>query len=267
MNYRTRINEDIIKNFSKLFKIIFLVGARQVGKSSLFAHLFPQYKAFVFDPIQDLFNVRKSPDLFLSDFKPPIVLDEIQFVPELLPALKRFVDASDVKGQYFITGSQRLSILKSVSESLAGRVVIIPVNPMTPHEMYSTFNKEQSWFLKYIKNPFTVFSIKELEDELRTIAMFMILDFIWTKIKKDLKKRLLIVDEAWYLMKHEDSAAFLYGLAKRARKYYLALTTITQDVEDFLNTNYGKAIVNNSSIQILMRQSPAAIIRSILATS
>lgn len=110
-----------------------------------------------------------------------------------------------------------------------------------------------------LKNPFTVFSIKELEDELRTIAMFMILDFIWTKIKKDLKKRLLIVDEAWYLMKHEDSAAFLYGLAKRARKYYLALTTITQDVEDFLNTNYGKAIVNNSSIQILMRQSPAAI--------
>lgn len=110
-----------------------------------------------------------------------------------------------------------------------------------------------------IKNPFTVFCIKELEDELRPIAMFIILDFIWTKIKRELKKRILVVDEAWYLMKHEDSATFLYGIAKRARKYYLGLTTITQDVEDFLNSPYGKAIVTNSSIQILMRQSPAAI--------
>jgi type IV secretory pathway VirB4 component len=89
--------------------------------------------------------------------------------------------------------------------------------------------------------------------------MFIILDFIWTKIKKELKKRLLIVDEAWYLMKNEDSATFLYSIAKRARKYYLGLTTITQDVEDFLKSDYGKAIVTNSSIQILMKQSPAAI--------
>lgn len=158
MNYKTRINEDLIKNFSKLFKIIFLVGARQVGKSSLLAHLFPQNKAFVFDPIQDLYNVRKNPDLFLRDFKPPIILDEIQFVPELLPSLKRYVDLSDDKGQYFLTGSQQLSILKSVSESLAGRVVIIPVGPMTPHEMYATFNKEQNWFLCYLKNPETFFN-------------------------------------------------------------------------------------------------------------
>ena len=110
-----------------------------------------------------------------------------------------------------------------------------------------------------IKNPFTVFSIKELEDKLRPIAMFIILDFIWTKIKKNLKKRLLIVDEAWYLMKHPSSASFLYSMAKRARKYYLGLSTITQDVEDFLNTEYGRAIMTNSSIQILMKQSPAAI--------
>ena len=106
---------------------------------------------------------------------------------------------------------------------------------------------------------FTVFSIKELEDALRPIAMFMVLDFIWTRIKKDLKKRLLIVDEAWYMMKYPDSASFLYSMAKRARKYYLGLTTITQDVEDFLQSNYGKAIVTNSSIQILMKQSPASI--------
>ena len=110
-----------------------------------------------------------------------------------------------------------------------------------------------------IKNPFTVFSIKELENELRPIAMFIILDYIWTKVKKDLKRRLLVVDEAWYLMKHPDSATFLHGMAKRARKYFLGVTTITQDVEDFLSSDYGKAIVTNSSIQVLMKQSPAAI--------
>jgi len=158
MNYRPRINEDLIKSFSKLFKIIFLVGARQVGKSSLLAHLFPDNKIFVFDPVQDLFNVRKNPDLFLNDFKSPIILDEIQFVPELLPSLKRYVDLSDVKGQYFLTGSQQLSILKSVSESLAGRVVIMPIFPMTPHEMYATFDKEKNWFLQYLKNPDTFFN-------------------------------------------------------------------------------------------------------------
>lgn len=104
----------------------------------------------------------------------------------------------------------------------------------------------------------TVFGIKNLSDELRPTAIFIILDYIWTKIKRDLKRRLLIVDEAWYLMKNEDSASFLYAVAKRARKYYLGLTTITQDVEDFLKSDYGKAIVTNSSIQILMKQSTSA---------
>lgn len=110
-----------------------------------------------------------------------------------------------------------------------------------------------------LKNPFTVFNIKNLEAELRSIVMFIILDFIWTKIKRSAKRRLLVVDEAWYLMKHPDSATFLYGIAKRARKYYLGLTTITQDVEDFLSTDHGKAIITNSSLQILVKQSPAAI--------
>lgn len=111
----------------------------------------------------------------------------------------------------------------------------------------------------HFKNPFTVFNIKELEAELRPIAMFIILDNIWTKIKRSVRKRLLVVDEAWYLMKHPDSATFLYGMAKRARKYYLGVTTITQDVEDFLSTDHGKAIITNSSLQILLKQSPAAI--------
>ena len=110
-----------------------------------------------------------------------------------------------------------------------------------------------------LQNQFTVFDIKDLSNELRPLAMYVILDFIWTKIKKDLNRRILIVDEAWYLMQHPDSALFLYGIAKRARKYYLGVTTITQDVEDFLGTDMGKAIVTNSSIQVLLKQSSAAI--------
>ncbi len=110
-----------------------------------------------------------------------------------------------------------------------------------------------------IKNQFTVFSVRDLEDSLKPIAIFLILDYIWTKMRRDLKKRILVVDEAWYLMRYPDSANFLYGVAKRARKYFLGLTTITQDVEDFLNTDFGKAIVTNSSIQILMKQSPAGV--------
>lgn len=112
-----------------------------------------------------------------------------------------------------------------------------------------------------IQNTFTVFSIRDLEEELRPIAMYLILDFIWTRIKKSMKKRLLIIDEAWYLMKYPDSAIFVYGIAKRARKYYLGLTTITQDIEDFLATDYGRAIVSNSSIQILLKQSASSIPR------
>src|SRR3990172_3965987 len=110
-----------------------------------------------------------------------------------------------------------------------------------------------------IDNRMTVFSTKNLEDVLRPVAFYIILDFIWTKIRKDLKKRILIVEEAWYLLQNEDSARFIYGIAKRARKYYLGLTTITQDVDDFLTSEYGKAIVTNSSIQILLKQSSAAI--------
>ncbi|OGJ39730.1 MAG: hypothetical protein A2411_03050 [Candidatus Pacebacteria bacterium RIFOXYC1_FULL_39_21] len=110
-----------------------------------------------------------------------------------------------------------------------------------------------------IVNQFTVFSVKEMEEELRPIAMYIILDFIWTRVKKDLKKRLLIIDEAWYFMKHPDSASFIHSMAKRARKYYLGITTITQDVEDFLHNDYGKAIVSNASIQFLMKQSTASM--------
>src|SRR5260221_4539897 len=118
------------------------------------------------------------------------------------------------------------------------------------------FNQQSNFT---VNNPLTVFSLRDLEDELRPIAMHIILDYVWTRVRKELKKRLLIVDEAWYLMKHEDSASFMYGIAKRARKYYLGLTTATQDVQDFLSTDYGRAILSNSSIQILLKQSTTEI--------
>ena len=110
-----------------------------------------------------------------------------------------------------------------------------------------------------INNPFTVFSIRDLQEELKPLAMYLMLDFIWTRIRKDRKRRLLVVDEAWYMMQSEDSAKFMYSIAKRARKYYLGLSTITQDVADFLNTDMGKAIISNSSMQMLMMQSPTAV--------
>lgn len=110
-----------------------------------------------------------------------------------------------------------------------------------------------------IKNPFTVFGVRDLEEHLRPVAMHVVLDYVWGRIRKDQKKRVLVVDEAWYLIKHKDSASFLYGLAKRARKYQLGLTTITQDVEDFLSVEEGRAILTNSSLQILLKQSSAAI--------
>ena len=104
-----------------------------------------------------------------------------------------------------------------------------------------------------------VFCIRDLEDALRPIAMYIILNYIWNQVRSTLKRRLLVVDEAWSLMQYEDSARFLYGLVKRARKYYLGITTITQDVEDFVASNYGKPIITNSSMQLLLKQSTSAI--------
>jgi type IV secretory pathway VirB4 component len=108
-----------------------------------------------------------------------------------------------------------------------------------------------------ITNRLIVFSIRDLEEGLRPIAMYMVLNFIWNVIKAKKKKRILIIDEAWWMMKYEDGASFLFGLVKRARKYYLGVTTITQDVEDFVRSPYGRPIVTNSSLQLLLKQSPA----------
>lgn len=110
-----------------------------------------------------------------------------------------------------------------------------------------------------INNRLTIFSIRDLDEELRPVAMYLILNHIWNTIRKELKKRIMIVDEAWWMMKNPDSANFLLSIAKRSRKYYLGLTTITQDVDDFLRSPYGKPIITNASIQILMKQAPASI--------
>jgi conjugal transfer ATP-binding protein TraC len=110
-----------------------------------------------------------------------------------------------------------------------------------------------------INNQLVVFNIRDLEDELRPVAMYIVLNFIWNKTKSDIKRRILVVDEAWQLMKYEDSANFLFSLAKRARKYNLGITTITQDVEDFMGSRMGRAIVANASMQILLKQSPSAV--------
>lgn len=110
-----------------------------------------------------------------------------------------------------------------------------------------------------IDNQMVVFNIRDLEDELRPIAMFVVLQFIWNEMRSNMKKRLVIVDEAWVMMKHDDAASFMFGIAKRCRKYFTGLTTITQDITDFLASRYGKPIVTNSSLQLLLRQSPAAV--------
>jgi type IV secretory pathway VirB4 component len=110
-----------------------------------------------------------------------------------------------------------------------------------------------------INRKFVVFSVRDMEDELKPVAMYIVTHFIWNAVRKNLKKRLLVVDEAWWMMKSEDTASFLYSIAKRGRKYYLGLATITQDVGDFMKSPYGVPIVTNSSIQLLLKQSPATI--------
>lgn len=112
-----------------------------------------------------------------------------------------------------------------------------------------------------INKKFVVFSLRDMEEELKPVAMYIVTHFIWNAIRRNLKRRLLVIDEAWWMMRSEDTASFLLGLAKRGRKYYLGIATITQDVDDFLKSPYGTPIITNSSIQILLKQSPTSIDR------
>lgn len=110
-----------------------------------------------------------------------------------------------------------------------------------------------------VNNQLVVFSVRDLEDELRPLAIYNIVNYIWNIVRSKMKRRILVIDEGWWLMQHEDSAKFIFALVKRCRKYYLGVTTITQDVSDFLGSPYGRAIVTNSAIQLLLKQSPASI--------
>jgi len=141
-------------------------------------------------------------------------------------------------------------------EDPSARELALRLEKFIKGSLSGIFNQQSNFDLK---NMLTVFNIKALEEELRPVAMHIVLDFVWTRVRKTLKKRLLILDEAWYIMKYPDSASFVYSIAKRSRKYYLALTTATQDVQDFLSTDYGKAILSNSSIQMLLKQSPSEV--------
>ncbi|MBI2451100.1 MAG: ATP-binding protein [Parcubacteria group bacterium] len=150
-----------------------------------------------------------------------------------------------------------MSDLQTVLESLEGGKNLATRLEKYTRGSYAGFLNQPSNV--DIGNRLVVFSIRDMEDELRPIAMYIILHFIWNEIRREIKKRILIVDEAWVLMKHEDGASFLFGIAKRGRKYYLGLTIITQDVADLMNSPYGKPIVTNSSMQLLLKQSPATI--------
>ena len=110
-----------------------------------------------------------------------------------------------------------------------------------------------------INKKFVVFSVRDMEDDLKPVTMYIVTHFIWNAVRRELRKRLLVIDEAWWMMKSEDTASFLFGMAKRGRKYFLGLATITQDVEDFLRSPYGVPMLTNSSIQLLMKQSPTSI--------
>jgi conjugal transfer ATP-binding protein TraC len=150
-----------------------------------------------------------------------------------------------------------LSDLEAVLEGMDGAQVLTEKLRKFTRGTFSQFFNNKSNV--NTDSSLTVFGIRDIEDELRPIAMFIIMRYIWNVVRSTLKKRILIIDEAWWMMQNEDGASFLFGLCKRGRKYWLGVTTITQDVSDFMKSSYGKPIITNSSIQLLLKQSPAGI--------
>lgn len=147
--------------------------------------------------------------------------------------------------------------LQSVLESMEGGESLALRLQKYTSGVYAGFLNQQSNIK--LQNQFVVFNIRDMEDELRPVAMYMIINYIWANIRRGLRRRVLIIDEAWWMLQHPSSAAFLFGIVKRARKYFLGVTTITQDIADFMRSDFGQAIISNSSLQILMKQSPAVI--------
>jgi len=162
MQYVHRYLEEHVLFMARHFKVVLVVGPRQVGKSTLLANLFPHLPIVTFSPVHDVQDARKDPEFFLSRFKGPVILDEVQYVPELLAYIKLRVDQSPEKGQYFLTGSQNLSLLKTASESMAGRVGTIELAPMVFYEQQRCFTltkdglRPRHWLEHYLENPHTL---------------------------------------------------------------------------------------------------------------
>jgi conjugal transfer ATP-binding protein TraC len=165
----------------------------------------------------------------------------------------------DITGDADFTGAEPplLSDFESVLSGMEGSNSLVQRLSKYTHGTWSGFINQPTNV--DINKQFIVFSVRDMEDELKPVAMYIVTHFIWNAVRHELKKRLLIIDEAWWMMKSEDTASFLYSLAKRGRKYFLGVSTITQDVEDFLRSPYGKPILTNSSIQLLLKQSPTNI--------
>lgn len=150
-----------------------------------------------------------------------------------------------------------MSDFLNILEGMDGtKDIVIKLKKFTEGTFSGLFNSPSTVSMN---NKLVIFSVRDLEDELRPLGVYSIVNYIWNVVRSELRQRILVIDEAWWLMQYEDSAKFLFALVKRCRKYYLGVTTITQDVNDFLRSPYGQAIVNNSALQLLLRQSPAAI--------
>ncbi len=150
-----------------------------------------------------------------------------------------------------------MSDFAEVLESMAGTESLVKRIKKFTKGTFSDFFNQQSNIT--VDKSFVVFGIRDMEESLKPIALYIIMRYIWNMVRTKLKKRIMVVDEAWWLMQSEDGASFLFGLVKRGRKYWLGVTTITQDVADFMKSDYGKAIITNSALQLLMKQSPATI--------
>jgi len=166
----------------------------------------------------------------------------------------------DITADTDLTQVTEVPIMKDFEEVLAGMSgaedLVVRLKKFTEGTFSGLFNSPTN---VEMKNQLVTFSVRDLEDELKPIGISVIVSYIWNVVRSELKKRILVIDEGWWLMQHEDSAKFIYALVKRCRKYYLGITNITQDVNDFLRSPYGQAIVTNSAVQLLLKQSPASI--------
>jgi len=165
----------------------------------------------------------------------------------------------DITGEVDFSGAEAplLSDFEQVLSGMEGSESLVERLSKYTHGTWSGFMNQPTNI--DLAQQFEVFSVRDMEDELKSVAMYIITHYIWNAVRRELKKRLLVIDEAWWMMKSEDTASFLYSVAKRGRKYYLGVATITQDVEDFLKSSYGRPILANSSLQLLLKQSPTSI--------